>query len=129
MIHTYVSINCEHVNDPTLDKIIQLCIAELTKPANNVSPIIQNPSLDILVAIGRHHCAKVMKLLTELIQPTQIAHLMIMYCIGTLATANINGIVPYIKPIFDIMLIHLNNIKLDQVKQSYSFGKLVLGCI
>lgn len=87
------------------------------------SPLVQNPSLEILVAIGRLYCAKVMDALSAQLAPTQVAHFMIMHCMGTLATANINGIIPLIKPTLESILPHLILIKLDHIKQAYAFGK------
>lgn len=55
--------------------------------------------------------------------PGQVAHFMILQCIGTLATANVTGIISFIKPIFSIILPTLGMIKQDHVKQSYAFGK------
>lgn len=55
---------------------------------------------------------------------SDLSHFMVMQCLGTLATANVAGSVPFIKTIFSSILPNLGGIKLDHVKQSYAYGKL-----
>lgn len=122
VIDWYVTTNCGRIDDATLARIIDLCITEMMKSPNPL-PFVQSPSLEILVSIGRLYCAKVMDALSAQLQPTQVAHFMIMNCMGTLATANINGIISLIKPTLETILPHLSIIKLDHVKLSYAFGE------
>lgn len=66
--------------------------------------------------------------MNELINHTKeghVAHFMIMYCMGTLATANVDGITPFIKTVLGIALPNLGSIKLDHVKQAYAFGEYI----
>lgn len=48
---------------------------------------------------------------------------MILHCMGTLALANITGIMPFVKPTLITILPTLGTIKLDHIKQAYAFGK------
>lgn len=69
--------------------------------------------------------SKVMDNLTKQLQKVNTTHFMILNCMGTLATANIAGIKPYIKPTLETILPTLSMIKLDHVKQAYAFGKCI----
>lgn len=115
-------MHCDRIEDSTLDKIIDFCITEMIKSSDHM-PSIQIPSQEILVAIGRLYCGKVMDGLTAQLAPTHVAHFMIMNCLGMLATANINGIIPFVRPTLESTLPNLPLVKLDHIKQSYAFGK------
>lgn len=105
-----------------MDKVIDLCVGEMVK-ANDHTPFIQNPCLETLVAAGRVHCAKIMDGLSKQLAPGQVAHFMVMHCIGSLATANITGIMPVVRQTLEALIPNLGAIKSDHVKQAYSFGK------
>lgn len=112
----------DQLSERCLDKVVDLCVNEMVK-ANEHTPFIQNPCLEILVAAGRVHCAKVMDGLSKQLSQGQVAHFMVMHCIGSLATANISGIIPFVRPTLETILPNLGSIKLDHVKQAYSFGE------
>lgn len=121
VIEYLTTSNTAKYKDETLSKIITLTINELTK-SNEQSPAIQKPALEILVGVGRNHCEKVMNELINHTKEGHVAHFMIMYCMGTLATANVDGITPFIKTVLGIALPNLGSIKLDHVKQAYAFA-------
>lgn len=104
-----------------LDAIIELCTTEIVKNAEH-SPLIQNPCLEILVAAGRYHCVKVMERLLKQLPAGHVGHFMILHCIGSLATANSTGMMPFVKQTLEIIIPTLNAIRFDYVKQAYSFG-------
>lgn len=122
VIESFVREFSDQLSERCLDKVIDLCVSEMVK-ANEHTPTIQNPCLDTLVAAGRVHCAKVMKGLSNQLAQGQVAHFMVMHCIGTLATANITGIMPFVRQTLETIVPSLGAIKFDHVKQAYSFGK------
>lgn len=121
-MESFVREFSDQLSERCLDKVIDLCVNEMVK-ANEHTPLVQNPCLETLVAAGRVHCAKVMDGLMKQLGSGQVAHFMVMHCIGTLATANINGMMPFVRPILETIIPNLGGIKSDHVKQAYSFGK------
>lgn len=122
VIESFVREFSDQLSERCLDKVIDLCVSEMIK-ANDHTPLIQNPCLDTLVAAGRVHCAKVMDGLSKQLSQGQIAHFMVMHCIGSLATANIKGIMPFVRQTLETIIPNLGAIKFDHVKQAYSFGR------
>lgn len=104
--------------------MIELCVGEMTKSTDH-SPDIQDPCLSVLVAAGRFHCSKVMEGLLKQLQTGQVGHFMVLHCIGSLATANINGIIPFIHRTLETVLPNLGSIRSDHHKLAYSFGKFI----
>lgn len=51
-------------------------------------------------------------------------HYMIPRTLGAMANANVNGVVPYLKDIFNNILPLLGGLRNDALKESFSFGKL-----
>lgn len=110
------------LSDETIKSLIELTVAELIK-CNDHNPIIQNPALEILVSIGRrNHCRIVMEVLMANVQKNNASHFMIMHCMGSLATANVIGMMEFIKPVFELILPTLSMVKQDHVKQAYAFA-------
>lgn len=122
VIESFVREFSDQLSERCLDKVIDLCVNEMVKASEHTPPI-QNPCLETLVAAGRVHCAKVMDGLSKQLSTGQVAHFMVMHCIGNLATANISGIMPFVRPTLETIIPNLGAIKLDHVKQAYSFGK------
>lgn len=122
VIESFVRESSDQLSERCLDKVIDLCVSEMVK-ANEHTPLIQNPCLDTLVAAGRVHCAKIMDGLSKQLAQGQVAHFMVMHCIGSLATANIMGIMPFVRQTLETIIPNLGAIKFDHVKQAYSFGK------
>ncbi|XP_067641697.1 maestro heat-like repeat-containing protein family member 1 [Eurosta solidaginis] len=118
------------VNSDTLipsesnQKLITFAIEELTRSADH-QPHIQEHALTILVAIGRKsdsHCKMVMEALIAHTKEGALAHFMVMQCLGALATANVAGVVPFIKPILATILPNLGGIKQDHIKQAHAYA-------
>lgn len=123
MIESFVNENSDQLSATCLDMVIELCISEMTKSSDS-TPDIQNPCLDVLVAAGRFHCNKVMESLLKQLQAGHVGHFMVLHCIGSLATANIAGMTPFIRKILETILPTLTSIRLDHHKYAYSFGEL-----
>ncbi|XP_065363715.1 maestro heat-like repeat-containing protein family member 1 isoform X1 [Calliphora vicina] len=103
-------------------KLITLALEELTRSSEHV-PNIQNHALSILVAIGRgDDCKMVMEALMGHTKEGAVAHFMVMQCLGTLASTNISGVVPFIKPILSSTLPSMNGIKPDHIKQAHAYA-------
>lgn len=123
VIDSFVKENSDQLNASCLDKVIALCIGEMTKSSDH-TPDIQNPCASVLVATGRFHCSKVMEGLLKELQPGHVGHFMILECIGNLATANINGTAPFIRQTLETILSAINAVRNDHHKYAYSYGKL-----
>lgn len=52
-------------------------------------------------------------------------HYMIPRTLGSMANANVYGVVPYLKDIFNNILPLLGGLRNDALKQSFSFGKYI----
>lgn len=122
VIESFVKENSDQLSASCLDSVIELCIGEMTKSTDH-TPDIQNPCLAVLVAAGRFHCSKVMEGLQKQLQTGQVGHFMVLHCIGSIATANIKGITPFIRETLETILPTLGSIRLDHHKLAYSFGK------
>lgn len=59
-------------------------------------------------------------------EPGVIPHYAVMHTMGSLATANIFGIVPFVKPTLGTMLPMMAMLKQDSYKQVFAFGKYKL---
>lgn len=125
VIDSFVNENSDQLNANCLDKVIALCVSEMTKSTVH-SPDIQNPCLSVLVATGRFHCSKVMDGLLKKLQPNEVGHFMILECIGNLATANIKGTAPFIRQTLETILSTLSTVRQDHQKYAYSFGNILV---
>lgn len=122
VIESFVNENSDQLSATCLDNVIELCVSEMTKSSEH-TPEIQNPSLAILVAAGRYHCSKVMEGLLKQLPGGQVGHFMVLHCIGSLATANTCGMIQFIRPTLETIIPTLSAIKMDHLKQAYSFGE------
>lgn len=106
------------------EKLIALAIEELTRSVDQHVPLIQNPSLHILVCIGRgDDCNLVVEALqAHSVSSGNVPHFMLMQCLGQMAMANTAGLVPHIKTILAGSLPHLGGIKQDHVKLAYAYA-------
>ncbi|XP_037882576.1 maestro heat-like repeat-containing protein family member 1 [Glossina fuscipes] len=110
------------IPDEAHKKLISLALGEMTRSTDNVSAI-QNHAMDILVAIGRGaNCKLVMEALMNYTKEGTVAHFMIMQCYGNIASSNIVGVVPFIKPIMAFTIPNLTGIKLDHIKQAHAYA-------
>lgn len=113
--------NSDQLSVKCLDCVIDFCSTEMIKGAEH-TPTIQNLCLEILVSAGRFHCNKVMEGLLKQLPAGQVGHFMVLHCIGSLATANTCDMIPFVKQTLDTILPTLSSVRLDHVKQAYSFG-------
>ncbi|XP_055537388.1 maestro heat-like repeat-containing protein family member 1 isoform X2 [Wyeomyia smithii] len=105
----------------TASKCVEYSVNEITRsPDQQVQ--VQAPCREILVSVGRRFCKEVMDALTKHVEQHQVAHFMIPYAMGSLATANIMDSIPLIKPILGYILPTLSSIKQDYIRQSYAFA-------
>lgn len=123
VIESFVNENSDQLSATCLDNVIELCVSEMTKSTEH-TPEIQNPCLAILVAAGRYHCSKVMEGLLKQLPGGQVGHFMVLHCIGSLATANTCGMIQFIRPTLETIIPTLSSIKMDHIKQAYSFGRI-----
>lgn len=121
VIESFVKENSDQLSVNCLDCVIDLCTTEMIKGTEH-TPSIQNPCLEILVSAGRFHCTKVMEGLLKQLPAGQVGHFIILHSIGNLATANSCDMIPFVKQTLDTILPTLSSVRLDYVKQAYSFG-------
>ncbi|XP_037026601.1 maestro heat-like repeat-containing protein family member 1 [Bradysia coprophila] len=111
----------KHLNDEALMKLINFTITEITKTTDQCTPI-QKPGGEIIVALGRVHCQKVLDELFSHLQNGQVSHFMILHCMGAIASVNVLGVTGSIKSTLETILPTLSMIKLDHVKQAFAFA-------
>lgn len=118
---TAIEVN---IKEETIRKVVNTAIVEMTKPTEHV-PNIQNPAMEILVALGRKNCELVIQELMSFTKDSSIPHFMVMHCMGTLAIANTTGSYPFIKDILKSLLPNLGGVKADIQKEAlaYAIGK------
>ncbi|XP_058442811.1 maestro heat-like repeat-containing protein family member 1 [Malaya genurostris] len=118
----YVAINLiDQISHETASKCVEYSVNEITQSSDQ-QPAVQSPCQEILVSIGRRFGKDVMDALTKHVQEHQVAHFMILYSMGSLATANVMEIISLIKPIMGYILPTLSTIKQDYARQSYAFA-------
>ncbi|KAF5298497.1 hypothetical protein FQR65_LT01276 [Abscondita terminalis] len=90
---------------------------------NNVhEPVVQVAASGVLVALGNKHCIQVVDQLRTKLQNGKVPHYTIPYTLGSLASSNAYGIVPYLKSILEILLPIMGMIKHDYQKEAISFA-------
>lgn len=65
---------------------------------------------------------QVMDNLLNKLEAGVMPHYMIPRTLGAMANANVNGVVPYLKDIFNNILPLLGGLKLESLKESFAFG-------
>uniref|UniRef100_A0A182QHL8 Uncharacterized protein n=1 Tax=Anopheles farauti TaxID=69004 RepID=A0A182QHL8_9DIPT len=119
---SYIATNLIDVIDPnTASKCIQYSTSEITKLTEQ-NAAVQNPCREILVAVGRRYCKEIMEIFVKHLEQNQLGNFMIMQSVGALATANTMDTVPYIKPVFGLILPTLSMIKQDFLRQAYAYA-------
>ncbi|XP_058812220.1 maestro heat-like repeat-containing protein family member 1 [Topomyia yanbarensis] len=111
----------DQISHETASKCIEYSVNEITRSPDQQS-LVQSPCQEILVSVGRRFCKEVMDALTKHVEQHQVAHFMIMYSMGSLATANVMESIPLIKPIMGYILPTLSSIRQDHGRQSYAFA-------
>lgn len=111
----------DRISHETASKCVEYSVNEMIRSPDQQATV-QTPCREILVSVGRRYCKEVMDALIEHIQQHQVAHFMILYSLGSLATANIMESIPLIKPIMGFILPTLSSIKHDHLRQAYAFA-------
>lgn len=111
----------DKISHGTASKCVEYSVNEITRCPDQQTTI-QVPCREILVSVGRRYCKEVMDALTKHVEQHQVAHFMILYTMGSLATANIMDSISMIKPILGFILPTLSSIKQDHLRQSYAFA-------
>ncbi|XP_069674813.1 maestro heat-like repeat-containing protein family member 1 isoform X2 [Periplaneta americana] len=127
LLQTMEQICKEHLPEIDGDVVLQLIefsVEEMTQ-STEYQPEQQLPASGILVALGQAHCNEVMGGLLKQFQPGVLPHYTILHTMGTLASANVFGIVPFIKATLGTMLPMMGMLRNDAMKQvfSYTLGK------
>ncbi|XP_053688196.1 maestro heat-like repeat-containing protein family member 1 [Sabethes cyaneus] len=118
----HVVINLmDKISHDTASKCVEYSVNEITRSPDQQT-LVQAPCREILVSVGRRFCKDVMDALTKHVEQHQVAHFMILYSMGSLATANVMDSIPLIKPILGYILPTLSSIKQDYIRQSYAFA-------
>ncbi|XP_045471667.1 maestro heat-like repeat-containing protein family member 1 [Harmonia axyridis] len=117
------SICTEHIiaiDGDTILSLTDFCLEVLTR--NIAVDVVQDPACNVLVAIGRKHHIQVLDKLMVRLETGSMPHYMIPYTLGSLASVNATGVVPYLKDIFTIMIPLLNSIKNEVQRQAFAFA-------
>ncbi|KAK5646733.1 hypothetical protein RI129_005197 [Pyrocoelia pectoralis] len=109
------------------DTVIGLVEFSVKTMTQNIAyePLVQLAASGILVALGAKHCIQVVDHLQSKLEKNTIPHYAIPFTLGSLASSNAFGIVPYIKNIFEVIVPMMNYIKTDHHKDSvgYALGR------
>lgn len=118
--HVVVNL-IDKISHGTASKCVEYSVNEITRCPDQQSTI-QVPCREILVSVGRRYCKEVMDALAKHVEQHQVAHFMVPYTMGSLATANVMDSISLIKPILGFILPTLSSIKQDHLRQSYAFA-------
>nr|CAD7445664.1 unnamed protein product [Timema bartmani] len=97
LLHTMEHICLDHLSEVDGDVVlllVQFSVEEMTRSPDYL-PAVQMPASGILVALGKAHCNEVMEGLLKHLQPGVVPHYSILHTMGSLAAANVFGIVPF----------------------------------
>ncbi|XP_017784468.1 PREDICTED: maestro heat-like repeat-containing protein family member 1 [Nicrophorus vespilloides] len=108
------------IDGDTIMILIELCLDLMTDNVNH-EPKVQMPASGVLVALGTKHCIQVVDGLMGKLSAGVVPHYTVPHTLGSLASANAFGVVPYIKNILGILLPLLAGLKQDVVKQSFAY--------
>ncbi|CAG9823673.1 unnamed protein product [Phaedon cochleariae] len=109
------------IDGDTIIEVINVCLCIMTENVNP-QPLVEMPASEVLVALGREHYVQVMDSLLNKLSIGVIPHYMVPHTLGSLANANANGVVPYLKDIFIILVPLLPGLKSDILKQSFAYA-------
>ncbi|CAG9858443.1 unnamed protein product [Phyllotreta striolata] len=121
IMETVCSDHILKINGDTIISTIEVSLGIMTYQINS-EPLVQMPACGILVALGREHYVQVMDSLLEKLKPGVIPHHMVPHTLGALASANVRGVVPYLKDILNVILPLLGGLRTEVLKQSFSFA-------
>ncbi|QQP50569.1 Maestro heatlike repeat family member 1 [Caligus rogercresseyi] len=119
-----VSLDSEKVSHrPLLGRLIALIILEMSR-LNEIVNDVQGPCSSILTSLSRKNVDRVIDNLTTKLDSSP--HYIIIFTIGSVASANPGGMVPYLKNILPILLTHIRGKVRDSHKYSYALTFLKL---
>lgn len=118
--HVVVNL-MDKISHGTASKCVEYSVNEITRCPDQQTTI-QVPCREILVSVGRRYCKEVMDALAKHVEKHQVAHFMVPYTMGSLATANVMDSISLIKPLLGFILPTLSSIKQDHLRQSYAFA-------
>ncbi|XP_046989834.1 maestro heat-like repeat-containing protein family member 1 isoform X1 [Schistocerca americana] len=124
LLKTIENICQEHlsnINEVTVSNLIEFAMEEMTRNSDYI-PESQMPLSGVLVALGKIHCNQVMEGILKQFQPGVLPHYCILHTMGNLASANVFGIVPFIKATLGTMLPMLGMVRNDALKQAFAFA-------
>nr|CAD7202277.1 unnamed protein product [Timema douglasi] len=127
LLRTMEHICLDHLSDVDGDVVlllVQFSVDEMTRSPDYL-PVVQMPASGILVALGKAHCNEVMEGLLKHLQPGVVPHYSILHTMGSLAAANVFGIVPFVKATLGTLLPMMGALRSDALRQvfSYTLGK------
>nr|XP_040567967.1 maestro heat-like repeat-containing protein family member 1 [Lepeophtheirus salmonis] len=120
----HVSLMSDEISHrPLIGRLISLMILEITRCSDIVHEV-QGPCSSILTALSKSekNVDRVIDNLTTKLE--QSPHYYIIYTVGSVASTNPNGIVPYLTNILPIFVSNLKNKLKDHYKYSYSVALL-----
>ncbi|XP_068084667.1 maestro heat-like repeat-containing protein family member 1 [Anabrus simplex] len=113
----------EHLDEITPDavhKLVEFGVEEMTRSPEYL-PDVQMPASGILVALGQKHCIEVMEGVLKCFNPGVVPHYTVMHTMANLASANVFGIVPFVKATLGTMLPMIGMLRNDAMKQVFAF--------
>ncbi|XP_054723118.1 maestro heat-like repeat-containing protein family member 1 [Uloborus diversus] len=115
------------------EDLIKLAFEEMVN-TKEIVPEWQNLASGILVSLGRKYQNEVMEQLLSNFQPGILPHFFVVQTMANLASANVFGIVPFLKPIIGTMLPLLGIVKQENMKWIFAhalskFCEAILECI
>ncbi|XP_063232625.1 maestro heat-like repeat-containing protein family member 1 isoform X2 [Bacillus rossius redtenbacheri] len=102
-------------------QLIQFSVSEMTRTQEYL-PSLQMPAAGILTALGKAHCNEVMEGLLKHFQPGVLPHYAVLHTMGCLASANVFGIIPFVKATLGTMLPMMGMLRTDAMRQVFAFA-------
>nr|XP_042909202.1 maestro heat-like repeat-containing protein family member 1 [Parasteatoda tepidariorum] len=101
--------------------LIKLAVEEMTS-TKEIVPEWQNCSSGILVSLGRNFMNEVMEQLLMKFTPGVLPHFFVLQTMANLASANVFGMVPFLKSVLGTMLPLLGMVKQENIKWIFAFA-------
>ncbi|XP_077869460.1 maestro heat-like repeat-containing protein family member 1 [Saccoglossus kowalevskii] len=126
--HRVVILNAmERIVKETIDEIeaplavdlVNLASEEMTHN-KEVMPDWQTAASNLLVALGANYCNEVMEEILKKFQPGTLPHFFVVQTMAHLASANVFGMVPFMKAVLGTMLPMLGMAKHDNMRWAFS---------
>ncbi|KAL5022847.1 hypothetical protein ScPMuIL_002002 [Solemya velum] len=126
--HRIVILQCmERIIDETLDQLDPALAVDLVKQASHelthskeVAPEWQTAASGVLVALGKGFCDEVMDEVLQKFQPGVLPHFFVVKTLGSLAAANVYGMVPHLTAVLGTMLPMMGMAKHDNMRWVFS---------